>query len=263
MLSFFPSIAMVSSYSSSTLKEPRICDPSAAAARVSGTEAVAACAAMAFFYVAILYAPTLILRLPPPTSLDSFMIRRFACAAVSSAASVLACVLLLGVSRLSLHLLLESEGLKYGFFYQLGKLDDLPSILGVLGIRRDHSKKREKKRREKPVSPCAALPWFPRVIRRPRVIVRRRAFPSPCGGRRNEATVEVWDFGIGVGGGGTGAGQLLLLFQLRQESMVLLVEKLCFLPQPLVLLHDVAVLQVQLGVEPLHDLPAESMYVSL
>ncbi|RWW36966.1 hypothetical protein BHE74_00057973 [Ensete ventricosum] len=100
MLSFFPSIAMVSSYSSSTLKEPRICDPSAAAARVSGTEAVAACAAMAFFYVAILYAPTLILRLPPPTSLDSFMIRRFACAAVSSAASVLACVLLLGVSRL-------------------------------------------------------------------------------------------------------------------------------------------------------------------
>ncbi|RRT42579.1 hypothetical protein B296_00057025 [Ensete ventricosum] len=99
MLSFFASIAMVSSYSSSTLKEPRICDPSAAAARVSGTVAVAACAAMAFFYVAILYAPTLILRLPPPTSLDSFMIRRFACAAVSSAASVLACVLLLGVSR--------------------------------------------------------------------------------------------------------------------------------------------------------------------
>ncbi|XP_064942589.1 CAAX prenyl protease 2 isoform X3 [Musa acuminata AAA Group] len=118
MLSLFPSIAMVSSYSSSTLEEPRICDPSAmeAAARVSGTVAVAACAAMAFFYVAILYSPTLILRLPPPASLDSFMIRRFACAAVSSAASVLACGLLLG----------------------LGKLDDLPSILGVLGIRRDH-----------------------------------------------------------------------------------------------------------------------------
>ncbi|CAL9178374.1 unnamed protein product [Musa acuminata subsp. burmannicoides] len=118
MLSLFPSIAMVSSYSSSTLEEPRICDPSAmeAAARVSGTVAVAACAAMAFFYVAILYSPTLILRLPPPASLDSFMIRRFACAAVSSAASVLACGLLLG----------------------LGKLNDLPSILGVLGIRRDH-----------------------------------------------------------------------------------------------------------------------------
>ncbi|URE43101.1 CAAX prenyl protease, partial [Musa troglodytarum] len=101
---------MVSSYSSLTLEEPRIRDPLAmeAAARVSGSVAVAACAAMAFFYVAILYSPTLILRLPPPASQDSFMIRRFACAAVSSAASVLACVLLLGWQAVTFPLLLTS-----------------------------------------------------------------------------------------------------------------------------------------------------------
>ncbi|WOL01602.1 hypothetical protein Cni_G10319 [Canna indica] len=102
----------------SSAENSRIFHPSTAeaAASVSGSAAVAACAAMAFFYVAILYSPTLILRLPPPASLDSFMIRRFACAVVSSIASVIACILLLGQ----------------------GKFDDFPSILGVLGIRSDH-----------------------------------------------------------------------------------------------------------------------------
>lgn len=70
----------------------------AAAGSVPGSVAVAACAFMALFYVAILYSPTLILRLPPPSSLDSFMIRRFACAILSSAVSVLASAILLGVS---------------------------------------------------------------------------------------------------------------------------------------------------------------------
>ncbi|KAA8518589.1 hypothetical protein F0562_016063 [Nyssa sinensis] len=37
--------------------------------------AVAACTTMAFFYVAILYAPAFILRLPPPASFKSLMIR--------------------------------------------------------------------------------------------------------------------------------------------------------------------------------------------
>nr|XP_010912268.1 CAAX prenyl protease 2 isoform X3 [Elaeis guineensis] len=86
------------------------------AGSVPGSVAVAACAAMALFYVAILYAPTLILRLPPPSSLDSFMIRRFACAIVSSAISVLASAILLG----------------------LGRFQDLPLVLGVFGIRKDH-----------------------------------------------------------------------------------------------------------------------------
>ncbi|KAF2307613.1 hypothetical protein GH714_030190 [Hevea brasiliensis] len=43
---------------------------------LSESAAVIACAAMTLFYVAILYAPSLILRLPPPSSLKEFMIRR-------------------------------------------------------------------------------------------------------------------------------------------------------------------------------------------
>lgn len=46
-------------------------------------------------------------------------------------------------------------------------------------------------------------------------------------------------------------GQLLL--QLGEECLILLVQELGFLPQPLVLLHYVAVLQVQLRVQPLHN----------
>jgi prenyl protein peptidase len=65
---------------------------------IPGTAAVAACAAMAVSYVAVLYAPTLLLRLPPTTSLSAFFRRRFICAAVSSAASVLATAALLRVS---------------------------------------------------------------------------------------------------------------------------------------------------------------------
>jgi prenyl protein peptidase len=66
---------------------------------ISGTAAVAACAAMAVSYVAVLYAPTLLLRLPPATSLRAFFHRRFVCAAFSSAASVLATAALLRVSE--------------------------------------------------------------------------------------------------------------------------------------------------------------------
>lgn len=59
--------------------------------------AVAACTAMAVFYVAILYSPTLILRLPPPNSFKSFMLRRFICAAISSIVSLVVCLLILPV----------------------------------------------------------------------------------------------------------------------------------------------------------------------
>ncbi|KAK1276891.1 CAAX prenyl protease 2 [Acorus gramineus] len=78
--------------------------------------AVAACAAMAAFYVAVLYSPTVVLRLPPPLSLESFLFRRFACAAVSSAVSVFLCSLLLPIRN----------------------LHGAMSFFGVYGVRADH-----------------------------------------------------------------------------------------------------------------------------
>uniref|UniRef100_A0ACD5U323 Uncharacterized protein n=1 Tax=Avena sativa TaxID=4498 RepID=A0ACD5U323_AVESA len=83
---------------------------------IPGTVAVAACAAMAVSYVAVLYAPTLLLRLPPATSLRAFFHRRFVCAAFSSAASVIATASLLRVWSLS----------------------DSPKALAVFGFRSDH-----------------------------------------------------------------------------------------------------------------------------
>lgn len=58
---------------------------------------------------------------------------------------------------------------------------------------------------------------------------------------------DVIDLGVGVGFG-------QLLFQLGQECLVLLVQELRLLPQPLVFFHYETVLPEQLGVEPLHDL---------
>uniref|UniRef100_A0A0E0PL98 intramembrane prenyl-peptidase Rce1 n=1 Tax=Oryza rufipogon TaxID=4529 RepID=A0A0E0PL98_ORYRU len=89
---------------------PQPAIPGAAAA------AVAACAAMAVSYVAVLYAPTALLRLPPPTSLHVFLHRRFLCAAFSSSASLLATASLLRV-------------------WSIG---DSSVVLAVFGIRRDH-----------------------------------------------------------------------------------------------------------------------------
>ncbi|KAG2619850.1 hypothetical protein PVAP13_3NG140300 [Panicum virgatum] len=83
---------------------------------IPGAAAVAACTAMAVSYVAVLYAPTVILRFPPPTSLRSFLHRRFACAAVASTASALATAALLRVWSLS----------------------DFADMLAVFGIRKDH-----------------------------------------------------------------------------------------------------------------------------
>ncbi|KAM5559511.1 CAAX prenyl protease 2 [Rosa sericea] len=82
---------------------------------LSKPAAVLACAAMASFYVGILYAPTLILRLPPPSSHTNFLIRRFICAGVSSLVSVVVSALLLPIKS--------------------GEASDL---LGVYGIRTDH-----------------------------------------------------------------------------------------------------------------------------
>ncbi|KAK6139920.1 hypothetical protein DH2020_026296 [Rehmannia glutinosa] len=82
---------------------------------VTKPAAVAACTAMAVFYVAILYSPTLILRLPPPNSFKSFMIRRFVCAAISSLVSLVVCFLILPIR---------------GW--------DASNLFGVYGIRLDH-----------------------------------------------------------------------------------------------------------------------------
>ncbi|KAK9156717.1 hypothetical protein Scep_003291 [Stephania cephalantha] len=65
--------------------------------------AVAACAAMAVFYVAILYAPTLVLRLPQSKSLNSFMIRRFICASIASVVSLTISAPILTVRSLHSH----------------------------------------------------------------------------------------------------------------------------------------------------------------
>ncbi|KAL2508843.1 CAAX prenyl protease 2 [Forsythia ovata] len=90
-------------------------DIAASAAGVSKSVAVIACTAMAVFYVAVLYFPTLILRLPPPSSFKSFLIRRFICAAVSSIVSLVACSLILPIRRW-----------------------DASHLFGVYGIRLDH-----------------------------------------------------------------------------------------------------------------------------
>ncbi|KAL9318978.1 hypothetical protein ACSQ67_015495 [Phaseolus vulgaris] len=82
---------------------------------VSDSMALIACITMALFYVAILYAPTLLLRLPPPSSFETYMIRRFLCAIVSSVLSLFLSVFILPVQTKELH-----------------------HIVGVFGIRRDH-----------------------------------------------------------------------------------------------------------------------------
>lgn len=71
---------------------------------VSKLVAVIACTAMAVLYVAILYTPTLILRLPPPDSFQSHLIRRFICAAISSVLSLIACSLILPIQWGQSHL---------------------------------------------------------------------------------------------------------------------------------------------------------------
>ncbi|KAJ0949893.1 putative CAAX prenyl protease 2 [Helianthus annuus] len=57
--------------------------------------AIVACIGMTILYVAILYSPTLILRLPPPSSFKTFMIRRFICAGISTVVSLVVCAFIL------------------------------------------------------------------------------------------------------------------------------------------------------------------------
>ncbi|CAA7060872.1 unnamed protein product [Microthlaspi erraticum] len=82
---------------------------------ISMPVAVVACVAMAIFYVLILYAPTVILRLPEASSFSDFIIRRFICAAISTVASLIFTASLLPI-----------------------KAWEASYVLGVFGIRRDH-----------------------------------------------------------------------------------------------------------------------------
>ncbi|KAK8938926.1 CAAX prenyl protease 2 [Platanthera zijinensis] len=83
---------------------------------LSRSVALIACVVMALGYVLVLYVPTFVLRLPPSTSLESFLIRRFTCALVFSAVSALASAYLLGI----------------------GRFRDVSVMLSVYGIRKDH-----------------------------------------------------------------------------------------------------------------------------
>ncbi|XP_052173359.1 CAAX prenyl protease 2 isoform X2 [Diospyros lotus] len=85
---------------------------------ISGFVAVMACLAMAVFYVAILYTPTLILRLPPPASLESFLVRRFICAAVSSVLSLIFCSLILPIRSWKASFLFGVYGIRLDHMWQ-------------------------------------------------------------------------------------------------------------------------------------------------
>lgn len=85
---------------------------------ISKSAAVAACTAMALLYVAILHAPTLILRLPPPPSFNSFLIRRFICAAISSVLSLLICTLILPIRSKEAPLLFDVYGIRVDHIWQ-------------------------------------------------------------------------------------------------------------------------------------------------
>ncbi|KAI3738136.1 hypothetical protein L2E82_28155 [Cichorium intybus] len=78
---------------------------------VSVSVAIVACTAMTIFYVAILYSPTLILRLPPPTSFKSYMIRRFVCAGISTVVSLLVCACILHIKSWETSDLLSAYGI--------------------------------------------------------------------------------------------------------------------------------------------------------
>ncbi|KAL3628299.1 hypothetical protein CASFOL_027345 [Castilleja foliolosa] len=85
---------------------------------LSKSAALAACTAMAVFYVAILYSPTLILRLPPPDSFKSYMIRRFVCAAISSIVSLVVCFLILPIKMWNASILFGVYGIRLDHIWQ-------------------------------------------------------------------------------------------------------------------------------------------------
>ncbi|KAJ0262149.1 CAAX prenyl protease 2 [Hirschfeldia incana] len=85
---------------------------------ISTPMAVVSCVAMALSYVLILYAPTVILRLPSPSSFSDFMIRRFVCAAVSTVASLAFTAFLLPIRSWEASLILEAFGIRKDHLWQ-------------------------------------------------------------------------------------------------------------------------------------------------
>ncbi|XP_076900903.1 CAAX prenyl protease 2-like [Bidens hawaiensis] len=73
---------------------------------------IVTCIGMTVLYVAILYSPTLILRLPPPSSFKTFMIRRFICAAISTVVSLIVCAFILPIKRWSMAHLVSAYGIR-------------------------------------------------------------------------------------------------------------------------------------------------------
>ncbi|KAJ0794014.1 hypothetical protein HanOQP8_Chr01g0035511 [Helianthus annuus] len=78
--------------------------------------AIIACIGMTILYVAILYSPTLILRLPPPSSFKTFMIRRFICAGISTVISLVVCAFILPLELVTRVLLFVIWGFGYFVF---------------------------------------------------------------------------------------------------------------------------------------------------
>ncbi|XP_021993844.1 CAAX prenyl protease 2 [Helianthus annuus] len=79
---------------------------------VPASLAIVACIGMTILYVAILYSPTLILRLPPPSSFKTFMIRRFICAGISTVVSLVVCAFILPIKRWNMSYLLSAYGIR-------------------------------------------------------------------------------------------------------------------------------------------------------
>ncbi|KAL6988400.1 CAAX prenyl protease 2, variant 2, partial [Sarracenia purpurea var. burkii] len=103
---------------------------------VQKSVAVTACTAMALFYVAILYSPTLILRLPPSTSFASFTIRRFICAAVSSVLSLVVSAFILPANPLCGKF--RYKPLEHEDLMRRIRNWEASYLSGVYGIRLDH-----------------------------------------------------------------------------------------------------------------------------
>ncbi|KAL0710785.1 hypothetical protein Bca4012_017763 [Brassica carinata] len=85
---------------------------------ISTPVAVASCVAMALFYVLILYAPTVILRLPSPSSFCNFMIRRFVCAAISTFASLVFTAFILPIKSWEVSVILGVFGIRKDYLWQ-------------------------------------------------------------------------------------------------------------------------------------------------
>ncbi|CAM8965187.1 unnamed protein product [Rhodiola kirilowii] len=85
---------------------------------LSRATAVTSCSALASLYVAILYAPTVLLRLPPPANFRIYMIRRFICASICSFVSIVFTAIILPTKGWDLSYLLKVYGLRSDHVWQ-------------------------------------------------------------------------------------------------------------------------------------------------